>query len=195
MIEPLPVLIGDCPAPVGLEAVAPGRGSGVPGCRGAGVRGWQSEVGQHRAARRRSRPGSTFTEEAWRSVISGARAAEDRRGQPACFRTRAGQACDEGECMHMKVRQLSVFIENKAGRVSEVTELLGELRRQHPGVLGLRHRRLRDPAPGRGQARRGARRSCKRAGFTVRRTRSSASTSRTSPAGSPGCSRSSRRPA
>ena len=86
----------------------------------------------------------------------------------------------------MKVEQLAVFIENKPGRVSEIAELVGRRRRQHPRLLRLRHGRLRHHAPRRRQARRGARRAQGGRASPCARTRSSASSCRTSPARSAG---------
>ena len=124
VIEPLPVLIGAVPR---RRASRPRSTTRAP----------SSSTPRRSRARRaarsrrtscswgRSRPGSPFAVETLARGHRGARAAQDRGGEPA--RVRAGtRGVRTGGVRPVKVKQLSVFIENKAGRVSEVTDLLGK---------------------------------------------------------------------
>lgn len=97
MIEPLPVLIGDCPAPVGLEAVLQAEGAvfldaEVLAC----------EAGSPKSANvvllGALSTGLEFPEEAWRSVISGRVPPKTVEVNMRAFEL-GRKACDEGECL------------------------------------------------------------------------------------------------
>ena len=95
----------------------------------------------------------------------------------------------------VNVKQLSVFIENKAGRVSEITDVLGEAGVNIRGFsvsdtadYGIVRLVVDDPDAGLAAL-------CTRTGSPSRSPRSSASTCPITPAGWPASSRSSLTPA
>ena len=141
-IQPLPVLTGDA-----------GR-SARPSGRSRGRRRHLHRRRRARPARRaarsrrtscswaRCRPGCRSARRLWREVIAGRVPPKTVEANMRGVRTRQA-GVREGGVRTVNVQQLSVFIENKAGRVSEVSDVLGGARRQHPWLLGVRHGRLR----------------------------------------------------
>ena len=89
-----------------------------------------------------------FGSRAWEQSLEWAVPGQDPRGQPTRVRPgpRGGRSHSRRD---MKVTQVTVFLENRSGRLAEIADILGRAGRQHPRLLDHRGRRVRHRAPDR----------------------------------------------
>ena len=67
----------------------------------------------------------------------------------------------------MKIRQLSLFLENRPGQLRVPCQVLGDAGHQHPHAVARRHPAVRHPAADRAGLGEGASRCSRRPGFVV----------------------------